>query len=243
MVRTTRNVRAKLRTLRSAGIAGVLFSVLLGVAIVLIGVSAPSDPSEAGTWLTDPSRRGAVSVALNLIPFAGIAFLWFIGVIRDRLGQHEDRLFATVFLGSGLLFVGMLFVAAAVAAGLLGDPAIESGEAPSAEVWGLGRRITFTVLQVYSIRMGAVFILSTTAIGRRTRILPRWLVVAGIAAGVLLLVGSSFSTWVNLVLPLWVLIVSVHILVNSAGAEHGDQDASTAPAPVGGPPDVRDASR
>jgi len=82
--------------------------VLLGVALVLIGVSAPSDPSEAGTWLTDPSRRAAVALALNLVPFAGIAFLWFIGVIRDRIGQQEDRLFASVFLGSGLLFVGML---------------------------------------------------------------------------------------------------------------------------------------
>ena len=54
---------------------------------------------------------------MNLIPFAGIAFLWFIGVLRDRIGEREDRFFATVFLGSGLLFVAMLFVAAAIAAG------------------------------------------------------------------------------------------------------------------------------
>jgi hypothetical protein len=27
-----------------------------------------------------------VSLALGLLPFAGIAFLWFIGVVRDRLG-------------------------------------------------------------------------------------------------------------------------------------------------------------
>jgi hypothetical protein len=238
MAGSRRNIRAIVRTPQAAGIAGIVFSVLLGAAIVLIGVSVPTDPAAAETWLTDPSKREVVTLALNLVPFAGIAFLWFIGVIRDRLGQHEDRLFATVFLGSGLLFVGMLFVAAAVAAGLLGDPAIESGEAPSAEVWGLGRRITFTVLQVYSIR-----ILSTTAIGRRTRIIPKWLVAAGIAAGVLLLVGSSLSTWVNLVLPLWVLIVSVFILVNSADAELGAPDASTAPTSVGAPPEVPDASR
>jgi len=43
------------------------------------------------------------------LPFAGIAFLWFIGVLRDRLGELEDRFFATVFLGSGLLFLAMLF--------------------------------------------------------------------------------------------------------------------------------------
>lgn len=50
---------------------------------------------------------------------AGIAFLWFIGVIRFRLGALEDKLFATVFLGSGLLFICMLFAAGAVMGTLL----------------------------------------------------------------------------------------------------------------------------
>ena len=83
-----------------------------------------------GTWLTDSGRRTAVAIALNLIPFAGIAFLWFIGVVRDRIGGREDRFFATVFLGSGFLFVGMLFVAAAVAGGLISAAAtLRSGPA------------------------------------------------------------------------------------------------------------------
>jgi hypothetical protein len=134
---------ARLRTPRAAAVAGIVFSLLLGTALVLIRVSVPSDPAEAGSWLTDPSRRAAVALALNLVPFAGIAFLWFIGVVRDRVGQHEDRFFATVFLGSGLLFIGMLFVAAAVGGGLLSDPAIEGGRAPSLEVWGLVLSVSF----------------------------------------------------------------------------------------------------
>ena len=232
MARSQPNIRARLRTPQAAGIAGVLFSFLLGAALVLIGVSAPTEPSDAGAWLSDPGRREAVALALNLVPFAGIAFLWFIGVIRDRIGEHEDRLFATVFLGSGLLFVGMLFVAAAVAAGLLTDPAIEAGRAPSPELWGLGRRPTFTVLNVYAIRMGAVFILSTTTIGRRTRILPRWLVITGVVVGLVLLLGSDLSTWVNLVLPIWVLILSVYILLN--GADVGSRTNATSGEPADG---------
>jgi hypothetical protein len=84
--------------------------VLLIAALVLLRLSVPADPRVAGTWLTDPGRRVAVKIALDLIPFAGIAFLRFIGVIRDRAGEREDRFFAIVFLGSGLLFVAMLFV-------------------------------------------------------------------------------------------------------------------------------------
>src|SRR6516162_11893576 len=110
-----------LRTPRAAAIAGILFALLLGLAFVLIFISQPADPATPGAWLSDPSRRDAVAVALNLVPFAGIAFLWFIGVVRDRIGQQEDRFFATVFLGSGLLFVALLFVASAVTAAFLGD--------------------------------------------------------------------------------------------------------------------------
>src|SRR6202050_763828 len=101
-----------LKTPRAAAVAGIVFSVLLIVSLVLLELSTPADVRDPVSWLTDSTRRTAVAVALNLIPFAGIAFLWFIGVIRDRIGTHEDRFFATVFLGSGLLFVAMMFVAA-----------------------------------------------------------------------------------------------------------------------------------
>jgi hypothetical protein len=209
---------AGLRAPRAAAVAGIVFSVLLAVALVLIRVSVPSDASEAGRWLTDAGRRRAVTVALNLVPFAGIAFLWFIGVVRDRIGQHEDRLFATVFLGSGLLFIGMLFVAAAVAGGLLADPAIQAGRTPSPGSWRQGRNISLIVLNTYAMRMGAVFILSTTTIALRTGIVPRWLGLGGYVVAVTLLIGVGFSGWVNLVLPVWVFVLSVHILVFSLRA-------------------------
>ncbi|MGO9219616.1 MAG: hypothetical protein ACLP5E_17910, partial [Streptosporangiaceae bacterium] len=69
-----------LRTPRSAAVAGILFSVLLITALTLLELSVPAHPGAPGTWLTDSRRRTAVAIALNLVPFAGIAFLWFIGV-------------------------------------------------------------------------------------------------------------------------------------------------------------------
>jgi hypothetical protein len=223
MARSQPVLRAPLRTPRAAGVAGILFSVLLAVTLVLIGVSVPSDPQEAGTWLTDPSKRDAVSWALGLVPLIGVAFLWFVGVIRGEIGDYEDRVLASVFLGSGLLFVAMLFVAAAVAAGLLGDPSLASGATPSADVWGLAGRVTFTVLNVYAMRMGAVFVLLTTAIAGSTRMIRRWLVVVGLVATFALLVGPAITTWMNLVLPIWALIFSVYLLLNSAAFRRQEQ--------------------
>ena len=135
----------------------------------------PSDPNAAGDWLIDGSRRKSVVVALNLLPFAGIAFLWFIGVVRDRIGEGEDRLFATVFLGSGLLFVGMMLTAGAVADGLLfvADDIAHAAAQPG--IWNFGRRITNTLLDVYAMRMAGVFTMATTTLAVRLHLIPRWL--------------------------------------------------------------------
>jgi hypothetical protein len=152
-----------------------------------------------------------VAVGLNLVPFAGIAFLWFIGVIRDRVGAHEDRFFATVFLGSGLLFVGMMFVAAAVAGGIIAG--ISPSGPPGADTLALGRNVTSLLLNVYSMRMAAVFTLTTVTIARRTRIVSRWLTFAGLATALVLLVGVGISPWVELLFPAWILAISIDILV------------------------------
>jgi membrane protease YdiL (CAAX protease family) len=107
----------RLTTPRAAAVAGILFSLLLSAAYILIRISIPANPADGGAWLEE--RGNTVALALSLVPIAGIAFLWFIGVIRDRIGKLEDKFFSSVFFGSGLLFLAMTFVAAALAGGLL----------------------------------------------------------------------------------------------------------------------------
>ena len=201
-----------LRTPRAAAVAGIVFSVLLISALVLLRVSTPADPASAGAWLADSGKRTAVTIALSFVPFAGIAFLWFIGVIRDRVGQHEDRFFATVFLGSGLLFVAMLFVAAAIAGGLIAAAAARPAGSAGGSTLTLGRDVTSLLLNVYSMRMAAVFTLTTVTIARRTRIVSRWLEIAGLATALVLLVGVGISAWVELLFPAWILALSIDIL-------------------------------
>jgi hypothetical protein len=212
-------VRSALKTPRAAALAGIVFSVLLIAALVLLRVSVPADPAVPGGWLSDSGKRTAVAIGLNLIPFAGIAFLWFIGVIRDRIGTHEDRFFATVFLGSGLLFVGMMFVAAAFAGGLIAGTS--SSGSPGADTLALGRNVTSILLNVYAMRMAAVFTLTTVTIARRTQIVSRWLTVAGLATALVLIVGVGISPWVELLFPAWILAVSIEILTSGRRALAG----------------------
>jgi hypothetical protein len=198
--------RQALKTPRAAAIAGIVFSVLLGVSLVLIRIALPTTPHEAGPWLTNPALKNLALFALTLVPFAGIAFLWFIGVVRDRMGEQEDRFFATVFLGSGLLFVALLFVDIAITAGLLGAQSITS------EVWEFGRSV-MALLTAYALKMAAVFMISTATIALRTAIMPRWLGWLGYAIAAVLLLVAGLAPWVELLFPLWTLLVSVQLLL------------------------------
>jgi hypothetical protein len=209
-------VRKELRTPRAAAIAGVVFSLLLGASLVLIRISVPTNPSDARDWLTNSGRRHAVLLAVNLVPFAGIAFLWFIGVIRDRLGDREDRFFATVFLGSGLLFVAMLFAAAAVTGSLVtGFRGGVHASAGSSQTWRFGGSLAHALLTTYGMRMAAVFMITTTTITLRHGVIPRWLGIAGFAAALAMLVGVNVVGWLELLFPLYVLTISIHLLIGS----------------------------
>jgi hypothetical protein len=104
-------IHQEIKTPRAAAVAGILFSLLAITSFLLFRISIPPNPlSQPAGMIHHPKT---ISVALYLVPFAGIAFLWFMGVIRDRLGEYEDRFFATVFLGSSLMFVAMIFAVAA----------------------------------------------------------------------------------------------------------------------------------
>ena len=208
-------ISKKLRTPRSAAIAGLLFAVLQTVSMVLFRLSVAKNPADAGIWLAQGGRRTSAVIAINLIPFAGIAFLWFIGVIRDRMGEREDKLFATVFLGSGLLFVAMLFAAAAVAIGLIAMFKAAPTKAAESEVWTLGYHMTFALLNTFALRMAAVFIISISTIALRTSFISRWLAFVGLAIALVLLFVSDIVPWINLLMPLWVFLVSVDVLIRT----------------------------
>ncbi|HUI97417.1 MAG TPA: hypothetical protein VLX44_16805 [Xanthobacteraceae bacterium] len=205
--------RARLRTPRAAAVAGILFSVLLMVIILVLRRAIPANPLDAGAWLTVSS--GPVALALNLVPFAGVSFLWFIGVLRDRLGMREDRFFATVFFGSGLLFLAMLFAAAAVIGAILLVFAAEPVAMLDSTTLHAARALAYNLMNVYAIKMAGVFMISTSTVTIYTRLAPRWMAFLGFALALALLVGSYYIAWSIVVLPLWVLLISLHILIDN----------------------------
>jgi hypothetical protein len=204
--------RQALKTPRAAGIAGIAFALLLSTSLLIVRLAIAASSREVGAWLSDAQRLAAVLLALNLVPFAGIAFLWFIGVVRDRMGEREDRFFATVFLGSGLLFVAMLFVASALAGGVIAALTHGSSTQQLSNLWQLSREVAYALLNVYSMRMAAVFMIATATITLRTAFMPRWVGLLGYACAVVLLLTVGFLPWIEFLFPFWVLVVSVHIL-------------------------------
>ncbi len=190
--------------------AGIVFGVLLLGALTMVRL-ALSDTSIASLQ-SDSSKRALIGLSLNLVPFAGIAFLWFIGVVRDQLGDVEDRLFSTVFLGSGLLFLAMLFVGSVTTSTVM---SLVAAQNPSAELFDYGRVTTQGLISVYALRMAAVFTLSVSTVGMRTGALPRWVVYSGYVVALGLMVAAGEHKWVQLIFPAWVLMVSVVILVTS----------------------------
>jgi hypothetical protein len=203
-----------LDTPRAAGVAGILFALLFGLIVVLLRRVIPSNPHTAGTWLTNASDRRELTFALALVPFSGIFFLWFMGAVRSRIGDAEDKFFSTVFLGSGLLFVAMLFVFAALFGALIGIAGLHKGN-PPLDIWQLGRETTFNLASVYAVKMGAVFIMASSTIAFRLRIHSRIIASLGFAAALLLLFASSTIPWLQLVFPIWVLLVSINIIALS----------------------------
>ena len=179
----------RLTTPRAAAFAGVAFALLFGAALVLIRTSVPD------------GSTGRLRIAIVLVPFAGIAFLWFLGVVRDGLGTLEDKFFSTVMIGSALVFLAMIFASTAVGAGLLATRDFaEPGTRTEVDAFAQGLLVALS--NTYALRMAAVFMMSLATIWLRTRLMPRGLVVLTYLVSLAVLVGSDVSKWMTITFPI-----------------------------------------
>ena len=214
-------ISAELEAPRAGAIAGIVFSILLIISLVLIRLSVPNSPRDPGTWLLHSVQ--SISLALDLLPFAGIAFLWFMGVLRDRMGAQEDRFLATVFLGSGLLFLAIVFVSSAVTGGFIMAYEATPEKLMDSGTYAFARTLAYDLFNAFGLRMAGVFMFSTCTFAIRIWIFPRWMAFLGYALGLFLLLSIGRFGWAPLVFPLWTLAVSVYVLFANFSTRVGAQ--------------------
>jgi len=227
------SLRERVRSVEAAAVAGIVFVILYSAALVLL--FRQPDPTasngEIAEWYADSTNRRSVILGLNLAIFSGIAFLWFIGVIRRRVGDREDRFFATVFLGSGFLFIGSMLVGStALASGALAHEFLDGQLLDGADLavtGGLGGGMLLVVVP----RVQGVFVISTSTLSARTEAIPQWLTVFGYLIALVMMVVPIMLEPLGFAFPIWVAVTSVVLLVRRA-AMVGSRPASEGPPPT-----------
>jgi hypothetical protein len=124
-----------------------------------------------------------------------------------------------VFLGSGLLFLAMLFASSATARAWWPSavPRATRGRRRRCSA----RRCLVSLAKTYGVRMAAVFMISLATIWLRTRLMRRWLIVITYVVAVALLLLGDLSMWIVLAFPAW----GVHRQRAGAGPVRCDRPA------------------
>lgn len=208
-------------TLESAAVAGIVYAVGASVALLFVlDFPSPSlSDAELEAWFADSGNRFRLLAGLNLGTFASMAFLWFVAVLRNRVGEREDKFFGTVFIGSALMYailwvIGLASLAAIPAAIELFDETVRVDSASVGATGGLAAALLFVVIP----RIQALFVLSTSTIFLRTNAAPKWLALVGYAFGVALFVFPVITKPVGIAFPIWVFVASVTVLFTKRAA-------------------------
>lgn len=203
---------AQLRSPRAAAINGILFSLLSIYTMSQTQKIIRIDPANISQeWLK--TNADTVSLILLLIPFMGITFLWFTGVLRDWSADVQDRFFSTVFFGSGILAMGMLFVWAAIFGALYGTYTKVGDRWVGSGVYYFGVTFMNSILSDFTLRMLGLYVSSVATLWAKSKIMPRWLIVITFIVAFIFIIFASTFIKTRYIFPGWVFLVSVYILI------------------------------
>jgi hypothetical protein len=211
---------------------GAVHAILFVVAFVLLaGVPGPeASDEEILAYYSSPSASVPSMVGLYIMPFAAIAFMWFIVALRMWEAfsvRRENLLFSNLQLVSGILYVAMLSVGAA-AQGVLAASAVYASGPIDPVVARQFPLYGSTVIIVFAIRMAAIFVFTTSNIGRSAGVLPRWFAYIGFAVGVFMLLSATLNPVLVLVFPTWLLALSAILLIKARSIPRGARLPATA---------------
>jgi len=222
--------RDRAASLEAAAVSGVLFAVLFVASISLMRAGLPDlgmTRQQIAEQYLDGNAQQLVLLGFSLAPFAAIAFLWFVAVLRRRM-PPQDQFVSTVFVTAGAVFIALFLVAAALVGGpyyLLRDAA---GADLDPQTLIALESVAYGLVFVVGVRVQVLIVLSATAAARAHHALPRWLILCGYAVALLQTVNLALFEPLVFTFPAWVAAVSLTLLRG--------RTQSAAPVPsTGGP--------
>jgi len=223
--------RRELRSPRAAAIAGIIYSILI-ITVMLVTRRAGSVQPQDITREFFETWSGTFSLVLTMVPFAGIAFLWFTGVIRDRLREREDRFFATIFFGSGIIMVLLLFLWGALLGTIMRMTALASlGDVDnfSADIYTFCSVLMNEIIGNFGLRMSGVYMTAVGTLWNRTKLMPRWLIIITYILALGFLVAAERIREARFIFPVWVFVVSVYVLILNYRSKHDQESQDELP--------------
>ena len=207
-----RRVQREIRSPRAAAFAGIGYAILMITGMTILASITRVNLEDITIELLESWSKKA-SLIILLVPFAGIAFLWFTGVVRDMLGEQEDRFFATLFYGSGIIQVVLLFIWGAIFAAIMATKTMMVIESADARMYLFGFALMNEIIGNYALRMAGIYMTAINSLWSKTGLVPRWLtIVTYILAFGFLLAAERFRE-ARFIFPIWVFVVSVYILI------------------------------
>jgi hypothetical protein len=207
---------------------GIAYAVLFLISFTLLaGIPGPrASDSELVDFYTRAERRRLIVAGSYMMPFAGVAFVWFMVAIRTWISQSsrtDNVLLSNIQLISGSIFVALWFAASATAS----TTAVSIEFAAATVEPALARQFPLygnMLMFGFALRMAAMFVFTTSTIGRSARILPALFTLAGYGVGLVLLLSATFDPLLARVFAVWMLVLSALLLMRAArSATVGDR--------------------
>ena len=215
-------IERRIKSPRSAAIAGIAYSILMITGMILTASISQTKPENITRDMLESWSRTS-TIVITMIPFAGIAFLWFTGVIRDRLGEMEDQFFTTIFLTSGTILVVLLFLWGAVFGAIMGTRAIATVGLVDEDMYVFGFALMNEIIGNYILRMAGVYMSAINTLWTKTGLMPRWLTIVTYILALGFLLGAERFREARFIFPAWVFVVSVYILILNYRRTHNQE--------------------
>jgi hypothetical protein len=206
----------------SAAIAGIVFVVLYTLGYYLVAQSPPGNATDAeiAAYYGNGQMLSLAVAGMFAMPYAGIAFLYFMVMLRALArasGIPFSRVLANVQFGAGLLFLALLFGAAAAQVATTASMQF-AGIQPDPVAVRILPFYGATLLVMFAMRMAAMFVFTTVSMAWATHLIPAWFRWLSYMVGVLLLLAATFAAWFALLFAGWVFVLCVLILVRQAAS-------------------------